>query len=271
MSDNRESTLRLKKALESVVAPPGLESAIRARIRTNERLRRAVESVPVPPFLETRVRNRVKSSRKDRPHILWMAPVAAAIVLATVSVAYQHGHLRFTRASREAYAVSLLAGTPSLLGVGLGDHVHCSVFRKFPKEPPGTEQFLKTMDAKFAGLIPIVRSQAPERYRLMLAHECRYHGRRFVHLSLSDSSNLMSLIVTKKAPGESFQAARLLPALVESGIPMYRAGAQRFQISGFETRDYLVYIVSDLPARQNTDMMLALGPRVKSFLAGIEL
>ena len=35
-------------------------------------------------------------------------------------------------------------------------------------------------------------------------------------------------------------------------------------------RDYLVYFISDLPKQQNTQLMLALGPRVKDFLVSEE-
>jgi hypothetical protein len=52
---------------------------------------------------------------------------------------------------------------------------------------------------------------------------------------------------------------------------MYETGVQRFQMTAFETRDYLVYFISDLGKQQNTDLMLALGPRVKDFLTKLEL
>jgi hypothetical protein len=62
----------------------------------------------------------------------------------------------------------------------------------------------------------------------------------------------------------------MLPALVQAGIPMYQSSVQRFQMTAFETRDYLVYFISDLPKQQNTELMLALGPKVKDFLGSEE-
>ena len=106
---------------------------------------------------------------------------------------------------------------------------------------------------------------------MTLAHQCTYKGREYIHLSLKDESNMLSLVMTRKVNGESFRAENLLPALNESGIPMYQAGVQRFQISAFETSDYLVYFISDLGKQQNTDLMLALAPPVKGFLAKLEL
>jgi hypothetical protein len=158
-----------------------------------------------------------------------------------------------------------------LMRVGLGDHIHCSLFRKYPKNSPTPAEFVEHAAPQYAGLIPIVRSQVPENYKMTLAHECRYNGRKFVHLSLKDDSNMLSLVMTRKGEGESFKTEDMLPALTQAGIPMYQSGVQRFQMTAFETKDYLVYFVSDLSKQQNTDLILALGPQVKDFLAKLEL
>lgn len=155
--------------------------------------------------------------------------------------------------------------------VGLGDHIHCAVFRKYPKNAPTAESFLEKMNPKYAGLIPIVRSQIPGSYRMMLAHECRFQQRKFVHLSLMNGSNMVSLVIARKTDGESFSTEDMMPALMQSGIPMYQAGVRRFQMTAFETRDHPVYFISDLPKQQNTTFMLALAPQVKAFLAKTEL
>ncbi len=86
-----------------------------------------------------------------------------------------------------------------------------------------------------------------------------------------NDSNMLSLVLTRKSAGESFKTEDMLPALMQADIPMYQANVQRFQITAFETRDYLVYFISDLPKNQNTDLMLAIGPKVKDFLKNTEL
>jgi len=245
--------------------------------QATKKLKAAVESVPVPPFLEARIRSRIEA---QPPGYRWVpqlsmrtaAPFTAVLALAVgLVITYQLGHLRLTAGSQESYIASVSTQIGSLMRVGLGDHIHCSVFRKYPKNAPTAEEFVKKMNADYAGLVPIVRRYVPDTYQMRLAHECRYHGRRFVHLSLMNESNLLSLVITKKKDGESFSAANMLPGLVQSGIPMYQSGVQRFQITAFETRDYLVYFISDLRKDQNTTLMLALGPQVKDFLRRLEL
>ena len=74
----------------------------------------------------------------------------------------------------------------------------------------------------------------------------------------------------RKTAGESFRASEIVPALVQGGIPMYQAGVQRFQMTAFETRDFLVYVISDLDQQQNTELMIALSAPMKEFLVKLE-
>ena len=269
---------RLKNAVDSVAVPDGLMARVRNQIHAgqpapdaNERLKLAVHSVEVPPFLEARIRNHIRTVKPSRRWLPRLVPVtiAAATVFGLV-MAYQLGHLRLTVRSQESYIGTVSTQIATLMRVGLGDFIHCSVFRKYPKNPPTTEEFIEKMTPHYAGLIPIVRSQVPDSYRMMLAHQCSYHRRKFVHLSLMSDTNMLSLVITRKADGESFSTEDMLPALVQAGIPMYQSSVQRFQMTAFETRDYLVYFISDLPKQQNTQLMLALGPKVKDFLVSEE-
>jgi len=278
---------RLKDAVNSVPVPEGFADRLRSQIRAQgppssalDRLKSAVKNVPAPPSLDSRIRRPIFGALPPWRWLPRLVPVlAAAGVLAALLVAYQFGHLRLTRASRDAYIASVSSQIGELMRIGLRDHIHCSVFRKYPKNPPTAEEILdprsekgvKPISTEYAGLIPIVRNLVPEKYRMTLAHQCTYSGREYIHLSLKDESHMLSLVITKKVHGESFRAADMLPALSDSGIPMYQAGVQRFQISAFETSDYLVYFISDLGRQQNTDLMLALAPPVKGFLAKLEL
>jgi hypothetical protein len=155
--------------------------------------------------------------------------------------------------------------------IGLGDHIHCSVFGKYPKNPPSFDAVVQAANSKYRELVEVARAKVPADYHLWTAHECRYHGRRFVHLSFGNGSRLVSLIISKKGEGESFETENLLPALAKEGIPVYRAGIQRFEIAALESRDHLVYVVSDLPTDKNLDMMQAMAPGIKGFLAKLEI
>jgi len=234
----------------------------------NTRLKQAVRSVEPPPFLEARILNHIRA-QGAAPRKKWalLIPVAAAaIAVASLGISYELGHLRMTATSQESYIASVSTRVATLMRVGLGDHIHCSVFRKFPQNPPAAAEFVKTLGPKYAGLAPLVQDHVPGTYRLMMAHQCGYNGRRFVHLSLLGDDHLLSLVIARKAPGESFETEGLLPALVQSGIPIYQSGVQRFAINAFENGDHLVYFISDLPAQQNAEILQAMAPVVKQYL-----
>ena len=158
----------------------------------------------------------------------------------------------------------------TIMRVGLRDHIHCAVFRKYPSTPPKVEDLAQDMGPKYAGLMQIVESRLPNGYQVMIAHQCRYHGRRFVHLVLTKGGQILSLVIAAKEEGESFATANRAPALSEAGFPIYRSGVQPFQIAAFESRDHLVYVISDLPQQKNMEMLLALAPGVNEFLGKLE-
>jgi hypothetical protein len=232
-----------------------------------ERLKNAVRADTPPPFLEARIRNTIRTVERKPSWTQRLVPVAAAVVMCvSATIAYQLGHLRLTSASQDSYIASVTNRVATLMRVGLADHLHCSVFRKFPKDAPKLEDLAAKLGPDYKTLIPVVRQNLPGNFRLMIAHECGYQGRKFTHLSLKSESQLVSLVIARKKEGESFETEGLLPALTQSGIPFYRAGVQRFEISSFESANHMVYVVSDMGQQQNMKFMLAVAPQVRDVL-----
>lgn len=243
-------------------------------IRLRERLQEAVKSEPVPPFLEAKIRAGIEAGQsrpsKTRWFGGWAMATAALAIVAGAGIAYELGHLRFTDAAQESYIAKVSQHVATIMRVGLGDHIHCAYFRKFPKQPPAAEEFVRKMGPEYAGLIPIAREHVPANLPITEAHQCRHRGRKFVHLTFRGESNLLSLVIARKSEGESFAIEGMLPALVQSGLPVYRAGVRNFEIAAFESRDHLVYFISDLPGEKNMEQLLAMAPGVKSFLSNLE-
>ena len=232
---------------------------LEARRNLRNRLRSAVRGTDAPPYLETRIRSSIRGARRGFPGG-YLAVAAAILVCLSTATAYQFGHLRFTKGSQESYIGSVSDRVPTLMRVGLGDHIHCAVFRKYPKDPPKVEELAGKLLAEYRGLVDVLKDRVPSDYRLIMAHQCRYHGRAFVHLTLKNESGLLSLAITRKDRGESF-----------GGPDIHHDGVQRFQIAAFESRDHLVYVVSDLGEERNSQMMLALAPAVREQLHELEL
>jgi hypothetical protein len=233
------------------------------------RLKTAVASEIPSPYLEGRIRNRIRANERPRRFSWRMqaAPAAAALAVCLgIGIAYQLGHLRWTANSQDTYIASVSNRVATLMRVGLRDHIHCSIFRKYPNEAPKVEALAANLGPEYKDLLHIVRSNVPADFKAMIAHECGYKGRKFIHVSLKSDSQLLSLIIARKQDGESFQTDEMIPALQQAGIPFYRSGAQRFQIASFEATQHLVYLISDLPSSDNLRLLVAMAPRVKSIL-----
>ena len=234
------------------------------------RLRSATQGIEPPPYLQSRIRAHVQAAERPQRWIFRLAASAAMLaVIAGVTIAYERGHFRYNRALQNSYIATISDRIPSLMRVGLGDHVHCSVYRKYPANPPSVQELSDKFEPEYRGLIPIVQAHAPADYRLIMAHLCHYRGRQFIHLSLMSGSKQLSLVVSRKNDGETFRGADLLPVLSESGIPVYASGVQRFEMAAFESSNYLVYVISELPQQRNVELMRAMAPELNAFLGKI--
>jgi hypothetical protein len=229
-----------------------------------DRVKAAVRSVPVPQDLEQRIRHRVQREQTAAPasrkyqSIAWAGGLSAAVVISMSALAYQRGYLRPTAASQERYNLAVCSQVGLPFRAGLGDHVHCAVFGKHPQNPPRVEQFVHDLGPQYADLLETVQGRLPADYRIITAHRCSYHGRRFVHLAFRSSAGLSSLIIADQKEGE------MLPVTIQD------AAVQRFQIAAFGTRSHLVYFISDSSSAQNQAVMSALAPAVRSVLDKIE-
>jgi hypothetical protein len=168
------------------------------------------------------------------------------------------------RPAQNGYIQKVSAGLASVLKVGLGDHIHCSIFRKYPKDPPSLEKMEANLGESYKGLLPVVRQAVPDGYRVVLAHHCGYAGRKFIHLIFEKDGDLLSLVVARRENGESLSG--LVPVLQSSGVPLYQSAAERYQVAGFEAGDFLAYVVSDLKSKANLQIAANLAPAVREFL-----
>jgi anti-sigma factor (TIGR02949 family) len=255
---------------------PSCHEELDLRRRLRGRLKQAVASAPAAPYLQTKVLARVRASR---PGPTWfgmprqIAAVAAMLLVSigVTGVAYQLGHLRFTTSMQESYVASISSRVAGIMRIGLGDHVHCGVFRKYSKaDQPSLEQMESDLGPDYKGLLGVVAPHVPVGFHVVQGHRCKYHGRQFVHLIMKSDSRLISVVIAHKQTGETFRNSTLVPVIEHGGLPIYHASVQRFDLSGFETRDHLVYLISDAPAKETRELMIALAPGIGNYLAKLE-
>jgi hypothetical protein len=267
---NGSETAQVSEHLSSCEA---CKSELEARSSARGRLRSAVRSINASPELRDRITHTIRSTPATAPRPLyWTMSIAAAIALAVLGggIAYQLGHLRVTTASQDSYIATISQRVGHIMSVGLRDHVHCAVFRKYTTQEVTPEQVARDMGPEYAGLVNVVREHVTPEQRIVMAHRCGYMGRKFIHLALADGTHLASLVIALRQPGENFDSSSLTPALSDNGLPIFQTSIHRFQIDGFQTSSYLVYLVSDLPGDENLKMFAQLAPSVRGYLTKLE-
>ena len=89
-------------------------------------------------------------------------------------------------------------------------------------------------------------------------------------MALRRDDELLSVVITRRESGESFEHDQFVPVLSAAGVPVYAAGADRFELAGFETDDYLAFVVSNLPREGNLQIAEALAPGLRTFLQNVK-
>ncbi|MFN0105626.1 MAG: hypothetical protein ACKV2U_26515 [Bryobacteraceae bacterium] len=228
-------------------------------------LKRAVDTQEVPANLDLRIRTAIRANAQESAKPApapwrWFVPSLAAAVFAALAVALfipKNNGIGIGQ-SEDNYIATVTSKVSNLMRVGLGDHIHCAVFRKYPKTPDPVEKMERELGPEYFLLMDAVKANAPAGFKLQMAHQCRFQGRSFIHLVLKNDEKLMSVVVAAKQDPETFAADRLVPALTHSGITFYQEGAAEFQIAAFENRSHLVYLISSEPQDKNTRLLLSM-------------
>jgi mycothiol system anti-sigma-R factor len=247
---------------------------LEARMRIKNLLRRAVQSETAPPRLRQWIEGQIHESGSrfsaffSPRWALVAAAVAVAILGGVLAARWRTNRLYDDARAQAAYIRALGARLPRIETVGLADHLHCAVFRRFPQEYPVEAVAAQELGPQFVQLVSMVKEKMPGEYRVVMAHRCSYAGRHYVHFVLKSDSNLLSLVITGKQPGESFSEMEASSGS-EVSVPLYEVAAKRFEVAGFESQGYLAFIVSDLGRKNNLQIAENLAPLVAGFLNSI--
>ena len=256
-----ETTHDLLRHLEGC---PACAAELDSRTRLRARLKSAVHAQEVPRELPALVRERIRRHAAPWWAVPVLGPAATrwAMAAAAVLLMATGTWMTYTRplalpgvADRPAqanYIQRVSASVVSIFKSGLGDHIHCAVFRKYPANPPAVERMEKELGPEYKGLLALVEPVVPAGYRVVLAHRCHYDGRLFVHLTMRKGTDVISLVVSKKEAGETMSG---LAATADAhGVPVYQTSTDSYQIAGFESESYLAFVVSGLGKRKNLEL-----------------
>ncbi len=223
-----------------------------ARRELRAKLQESVRQSAVPADLDRRVRERIREAARPAGAPWRLMAIAAAVLVCVGSWLI----------SQRGFPVPTSPRLAAILRIGFGDHLHCAVIRQRNNPGRGVDK----LPAAFKPVIGLAQSRVPGDMPLAIAHECHFEGRRYIHLTFRNDRNLLSLIITPKQAGESPRAAGIGPALWRAGIPLYSGRVDQFQAAAFESRDFIVYTVSDLPQASNLGVLAAFAPSLEKLL-----
>jgi hypothetical protein len=86
---------------------------------------------------------------------------------------------------------------------------------------------------------------------------------------MRNQNDVVSLVITRKN-GEAFPTDGVAAIEPAAGGPIYRAAWANQQVAGLETRDHLVFVVSNEPSDTNLQIAASLAPSVRDLLARLE-
>jgi anti-sigma factor (TIGR02949 family) len=245
--------------------------ALDDRARVRAQLKRIVLSQQAPEGLRDRIRTDVRGKHRASPFVStsWIMAAAAIVVLAMGL-----GIFLQSRNAPSGSELSLDAEVApgdfagQILKIGFDGHVSCAVDHGMANKRFTPEQMSEELGPQYAGLVGLVKTRMPQNYDVVIGHRCQYQNREFLHLILRRKEEVVSLIVTRKS-GETFPAGGSA-AVKAAGVPIYESSWHGLQVVGLETRDYLVFLVSNDSLSGHEQTVASLMPAVSDFLKRAE-
>ena len=212
-----------------------------------DRLAAAARAEPVPDGLAERVRMQLDGEPAGAPRRRLL--LAAAVAAAVVTTGGWASSLQLTGIAPHEFLMAeieirrLTERVSHIAGVGLGDHVHCAVYRRYPERHLTFKQAASELSPADEPSVRALEQAAEDDLDLRLAHRCTYRGREFLHFALTDETGrLASVLFTAKQEGDEitgeFEAAEV----------------ERYRIVTFGDGDRWAFVVSDLDRQTNRDL-----------------
>ena len=120
-----------------------------------------------------------------------------------------------------------------------------------------------------AAATSLVKERMPREYTVAVGHRCHYQGREFIHLIMRNQNDVVSLVITRRN-GDAFPTDGVAAIAQAAGGPIYHASWANQRVAGLETRNHLVFVISNDTSDANLQIAASLAPSVRAFLARLE-
>ncbi|HSO76692.1 MAG TPA: zf-HC2 domain-containing protein [Blastocatellia bacterium] len=238
------------------------------RGRLKAQLKRAVMQEHAPVALRERISSDLRRGSRFSFNTVTFALAAAAAMLVIAATTFFSLNSGKKPLSLQAEAAPGEV-TGQILKIGFDNHVFCAIDHKLANKQFTAEEMSDRLGSDYAGLVVLLRDRMPQGYAIVVGHRCHYQGREFIHLIMRNQYDVVSLVITRKN-GEAFPTDGVAAIAQATGAPIYQAAWADQQVAGLETRDHLVFVVSNETNDANMQIASGLAPSVRDFLARLE-
>ncbi|HTY23729.1 MAG TPA: hypothetical protein VMC85_11395 [Desulfomonilaceae bacterium] len=169
---------------------------------------------------------------------------------------------------RERYVDSEEA--EAILNLGAAVHIHCAIDSHLADGTFTPEKMALAMGPRYIGLVSMLEKTLPKDFLVPVAHQCSFDGRNYVHIIIKKQSTIVSLIITRKE-GRAYPLSSRSHVVNVLGLPLHQAFLRNLEVAGFETREYLGFIVSGLDREQSYRVASDLALVVWEYLRKLEM
>ncbi|MGO8736833.1 MAG: anti-sigma factor family protein [Terriglobia bacterium] len=253
-----ETTSEVLRHLESCEACSG---ELEARTRVRDALRRAAASQIPPEELRQSIQRQLREMQPGflggSRRLTWAVALAGVIVVVLGSIATQ----QWIRVRRGRQIVA------SVLALGVSDHIQCAIKgHNYPDIANPPEQLRQKLGPQYAGLLEVVQQKLPG-FEVLEAHVCSIPGspRKYVHFIARGRGTILSVILTRSDAAQ-FPNGKAFRSSASGSINLYEAHLEGMNAAGFESKEYLGFVVSDLSQDATMQIASALAPPLKAAL-----
>jgi len=253
-----ETTSDVLRHLESCEA---CSRELQARTRVRDALRKAVASQIAPEELRQSIHRRLTKTQPGfwggSRQRTWAAALAGVVVVVLAGVIAQQW-IRLRQGRR------IVA---SVLALGVSDHLQCAIKgHNYPEIANPPEQLRQKLGPEYAGLLEVVQQKLPG-FEVLEAHICSVQGspRKYVHFITRGRGTILSVILTK-SEGEQLPNGSRFVSGSSGRVSLYEAHLNGMNAAGFESKEYLGFVVSDLSRDTTLQIAGELAPPLKAAL-----
>ena len=205
--------------------------------------------------IQRQLRNTQPGISEGTRWLTWAVAVVAVIVLGGIVVQQR------TQVQRGRRIVA------SVLAIGVSDHVQCAIRgHNYPDVANPPEVLRHKLGPQYAGLLAVVQQNLPG-FEVLEAHICSIPGspRKYIHFITRGHGTILSVILTGNE-GAKFPNGRMFKSGNSGGVDLYEAHLDGMNASGFESKGYLGFVVSDLSQAAVMQIASRLAPPLKAAL-----